>query len=167
MVAIVVSGAAGCSSGIPKSALEMNPQTVENRQLQTRRFDTTAEGEVLSACAALLQDLGFGLDESETKLGLIAGSKDRDATEAGQVIGSALMGVLFGVYTPVDDHQKIRASIVTRPVGPSVNVRVTFQRAVWNTQGQISRLEMLDEPEMYEGFFDRLSKAVFLEAHEL
>ncbi len=145
----------------------MNPQTVEDRQLQTRRFDTMNEAEILSASAALLQDLGFGIDESETKLGLIAASKERDATDAGQVIGSAVMAALFGVATPVDDYQKIRVSVVTRPVGGKVNVRVTFQRAVWNTDGRLSQLERLDEPEMYEGFFEKLSKAVFLEAHEI
>lgn len=162
-----VSIITGCSTTIPKSALAMNPQTVEDRQLQTRRFDTTNEAEILSACAALLQDLGFVLDESETKLGLIAASKERDATDAGQILGSIAMAAIFGVATPVDDYQKIRASIVTRPVGGGINVRVTFQRVVWNTRGQISRLERLDEPEMYEGFFEKLSKAVFLEAHEI
>ncbi|RMH14104.1 MAG: hypothetical protein D6695_02175 [Planctomycetota bacterium] len=158
---------AGCSTTIPKSALAMNPQTVEDRQLQTRRFDTTNEAEILSACAALLQDLGFGIDESETRLGLIVATKERDATDAGQVLGAVMMAVLFGVSTPVDDYQKIRASVVTRPVGGRINVRVTFQRAVWNTSGQISRLERLDEPGMYQAFFERLSKAVFLEAHEI
>ena len=162
-----VSIITACSTTIPKSALAMNPQTVEDRQLQTRRFDTTNEAEILSASAALLQDLGFVLDESETKLGLIAASKERDATDAGQILGSIAMAAIFGVATPVDDYQKIRASIVTRPVGGGINVRVTFQRVVWNTRGQISRLERLDEPEMYEGFFEKLSKAVFLEAHEI
>lgn len=157
----------GCSTTIPKSALAMNPQTVEDRQLQTRRFDTTNEAEILSASAALLQDLGFGIDESETKLGLIAASKERDASDAGQFIGSLAMAALFGVATPVDDYQKIRASVITRPVGGGINVRVTFQRVVWNNYGQISRLERLDEPEMYQGFFEKLSKAVFLEAHEI
>ena len=145
----------------------MNPQTVEDRQLQTRRFDTMDEAEILSASAALLQDLGFGIDESETKLGLIAASKERDATDAGQIMGAAVMAALFGVATSIDDYQKIRASIVTRPVAGRIHVRVTFQRAVWDTDGRLSRLERLDEPEMYEGFFEKLSKAVFLEAHEI
>jgi len=157
----------GCSTSIPKSALAMNPQTVEDRQLQTRHYTTRDEAKILSACAGLLQDLGFGLDESETKLGLIVGSKERDATDAGQVVGAVTVALLFGVAMPVDDYQKIRASVVTRPVGGGINVRVTFQRAVWNTDGIISRLERLDEPEMYEGFFEQLSKSIFLEAHEI
>ena len=158
---------ASCASGIPKSALAMNPQTVEDRQLQTRRFDTNDEAKILSASVALLQDLGFGIDSSETSLGLISCSKERDATDVGQIVGSILVAAVFGVSTPVDDFQKIRASVVTRPVGGGINVRVTFQRVIWNTDGRLSRLEKLDDPEMYQGFFEKLSKAVFLEAHEL
>ncbi len=157
----------GCSSTIPKSALEMSPQTLEYRQLQTRRYDTRDEARLLSASASLLQDLGFSIDNSETKVGLIAASKDRDATDAGQVVGAVVVAALFGVATPVDDHQKIRASVVTQPFGSGFTVCVTFQRAVWNTNGQLSRLEKLDDPEMYTEFFEKLSKSIFLEAHEI
>lgn len=157
----------GCSTSIPKSALELNPQTLEYRQLQTRKYDTRDEERLLSASAGLLQDLGFSIDNSETKLGLIAASKDRDATDAGQVVGAVVVAALFGVATPVDDHQKIRASVVTQPFGHGYSVRVTFQRAVWNTNGQLSRLEKLEDPEMYAEFFDKLSKSIFLEAHEI
>jgi hypothetical protein len=118
----------------------------------------------------VLQDLGFNLDESETKLGLVVASKDRDATEAGQVVGAILIAVLIGASVPIDKRQKIRASLVTRPIGESGDktaVRVTFQRVVWNTAGQISKSEALTEPELYQEFFSKLSKSVFLEAHEI
>ena len=45
------------------------------RQLQTRRFDTTDEQKILKTCAALLQDTGFTIDESEAKLGIMIASK--------------------------------------------------------------------------------------------
>jgi len=67
-------------------------------------------------------------------------------------------------------HEKLRASVVTRPIGErgeSVAVRVTFQRIVWDNQGRITIMEGLDEPEYYQEFFAKLSKAVFLEAHEI
>ena len=79
---------AGCADRIPKEALQLSPDSLTRRQTQTRIFETPNEAELLSASAALLQDLGFNLDESETELGVIVGSKERDATEAGQVAAS-------------------------------------------------------------------------------
>ncbi len=160
----------GCTTMIPKKVLALEEQSLEWRTMQSRKFDTNDEMKILTACAGLLQDLGFTLEESESKLGLVVGSKDRSAVEAGQVLGSALVGALTGIYMPTDQNQKLKASVVTRPYGDAKNtviVRVTFQRIVWNSYGQISRLERLNEPEYYKEFFTKLSQAVFLEANEI
>jgi hypothetical protein len=160
----------GCES-TPKDALRMNEATIEQRRLQTRAFETTDETKILSASASLLQDLGFTLDKSETKVGLIVASKDRSAADAGQITGAILKGIMFGAYAATyDNKQKIRASVVTHPAYEGkyrIAVRVTFQRIVWNNRDQITKLERLNESELYVGFFDKLSKAVFLEAHDI
>ncbi len=160
----------GCQQTIPKEALQLSATSLADRQLQTRRFETKDEEALLSASAAVLQDLGFTLDESETPLGLVVGSKNRDATEAGQVAGAIVMAALFGVRMYVDKEQKIRVSLVTKAVNDEKTehaVRVTFQRVVWNDVGQVSKSEMLKEIELYKEFFDKLSKSVFLEAHSI
>jgi len=156
----------GCM-GIPKNALAMNKATLEDRQVQTRQFETNDEAKILAACASVLQDLGFNLDESETELGLLVASKEREALDGAQLALSVFCA-LGGSHLPYDVKQRIRVSIVTAPtgeMGKRVAVRITFQRIVWNSDRQITRLEKLDDPEMYQGFFDKLSKAVFLEAH--
>lgn len=159
----------GCAAKIPPEALIWNQETLEERQLQTKRFDTNDETMVLQAVAGLLQDLGFNIDESETKLGLIVASKDRDATDGGQVALAIFVALLGGGATPIDKDQKLRASVVTFPASDeqSMNVRVTFQRIVWNTHGQVSKTEALKDPESYKEFFDKLSKSIFLEAHDI
>ena len=169
---VVIGGFAltACEKGIPKEALQLSAESLEQRQLQTRRFTTRDEPKILSASAGVLQDLGFTLDESETKLGLIVASKDRDATEAGQVAAMIIVALLGGGAMPIDKNQKIRVSLVTRPLGEKTTdtaVRITFQRIVWNTQGRMTKAESLTDPKMYQEFFERLSKAVFLEAHEI
>lgn len=159
---------AGCAQTIPKEALQLSQESFELRQLQTRAFQTTNEKKLLTAGAGVLQDLGYNIDESETKLGVIVGSKDRDATEAGQVAGAIAMAVLFGANMAVDKNQKIRASLITTPSSKNkTNLRITLQRVVWNTQGQVSKNESITEPEIYQDFFSKLSKAVFLEANEI
>lgn len=159
----------GCAPKIPPEALIWSQETIKERQLQTRRFDTNDEEMILQAVAGLLQDLGFNIDESETKLGIIVASKDRDATDGGQVALAVFVALLGGGAMPVDSNQKLRASVVTFPAseGSAINVRVTFQRVVWNTQGQVTKSEALKDPESYLEFFNKLSKSIFLEAHEI
>ncbi len=159
-----------CASKIPEDALKLTQDSLERRQLQSRVYDTKDEAAILAASAAVLQDLGFNLDESETRLGVIVSSKRRGAMEAGQIAGAIVMGALFGVRMSVDKEQKIRASLVTRPSGKRgkrMTVRITFQRMVWDTEGKISRVEPIDEPNIYQEFVIRLSKSVFLEAHKI
>lgn len=157
-----------CSPTIPKEALELSQESLQQRQSQTRRFDTENEAKLLTAGAQVLQDLGFNLEESETKLGVVVGSKERDATEAGQVAGAVFMAIMFGVNMPIDANQKIRVSFVTRSIGKKETAaRVTFQRVVWNNRGQVSTTEPLDDPKLYQEFFSKLSESVFLTAHEI
>jgi hypothetical protein len=160
---------AGCQSATPTQALSLAPDSLERRQTQTRVYETSDEAELLSASAALLQDLGFNLDESEVDLGVVVASKEREAEEAGQIVGAIVLAVLLGVDMPWDDDQKIRAAVVTRKLEErnGYAVRLTMQRIVWNTRRRVSKAEPLDDPEMYREFFDRLSKSVFLEAQEL
>ncbi len=157
----------GCAAKLPHDALAMRPQTMEHRQLSTRVFDTTDEPNILTAAAGLLQDLGFAIDRGETNLGLIVASKDRSAVEGGQVAGKVVMAILFRADVSIDQNQKFRASVVTHPSNGQVAVRVTFQRIVWNDRGQVSKLQLIEDPEVYQEFFEKLSKAVFLEANKI
>ena len=90
------------------------------------------------------------------------------AIVTGEVIFSVVAAGLLGTDVPYDHHQKLRASIVTHDVGKkSMAVRATFQRVVWNNKGQISKREAINDPEIYQEFFRKLSRALFLEAHDL
>jgi hypothetical protein len=152
---------------VPKDALRLSPETLEERRLQTRVFEA-GEEDVLLASAALLQDLGFTLEESEASLGVVVATRDRDVTNAGQVIAYVILSVMSGVPLSPDEHQKVMASVVTKPVGENrTAVRVTFQHMVWNRAQQLVANERIHEPEIYQEFFSKLSKSLFLQAHEL
>ena len=161
---------AGCEEGIPPEALALSQVSVEKRTLQTRFFETEDEAKMLTAAVGVLQDLGFTLAESETDLGVLLATKDRDATETGQVAATIVIAILTGSVMPYDTNQTIRVSVITRPIEDGrgrTAVRVTFQRLVWNSQNRLSRIESLNEPELYQGFFEKLSQSVFLEANEI
>lgn len=176
LIPLVCITLSGCATTYPKNILKLPEDSLQVRQLQMRQFETTKEEEIISASAGVLQDMGFTLDDSETKLGLIVASKNRDATNAGQVAGATLLTILSALggsssdaFSNIDKVQKIRASVVTtlNNEGTKVIVRVTFQRIVWNNAGNISKLEGLKEPELYQGFFEKLSKAIFLEEQKI
>lgn len=176
--------AAGCQT-LPDTAMELSPDSLKMRQLQTRRVEGIDEKALLAASVGVLQDLGFNIDESETKLGVIVGSKNRSAIDTGDIVSSAvttaalelLLSALLGDHyhgdgdINYDVKQTIRISVVTRPALDSSGqprqdaqvIRVTIQRQVWDDEGDLTHAESIEDPEVYQKFFDRLSKSIFLE----
>ncbi len=157
----------GCVTTQPRDALALDPTSIADRQLQTRVYEDVSEAEILSASVAILQDLGVKITEVESDLGLIVGEKMRDATEPAQVVGAVFLA-LFGANAPVDKRQRIKFSLVTTPLDNQLpsqrwSVRLTIQRIVWNSQNQVSRIEPLNDPEIFLGFFEKLNKSLFLE----
>lgn len=164
---IIALSLASCSPQIPQEALSLRPESLSFRQLQTRKYDTADEKMLLTAAANLLQDLGYQIDESEVDLGVIVASKHASAKDTAQIVGAVAFSVVFGGPVIYDDEQTIRVSIVTRPQDKQTALRVTFQRTVWNSAGRVARLEPLENVELYREFFNSLSKAVFLQGHDL
>jgi hypothetical protein len=81
-----------------------------------------------------------------------------------------MFALLFGVPLPVDKDQTIRVSVVTRPLTgerSGMATRATFQRVVRNTRNEVSKIEGIDDPLIYQAFFNKLLKAVFLEAQQI
>jgi len=160
----------GCTT-IPKGFLKLPDAYLEKRQLQMRQYDATDEEKIITSVAGVLQDLGFNLGDSETEVGLVAASRKADAQDGGQMAMAFLadfLGAFAGTYSnasaKVDAVQHVKASVVVKPSleGEKTVVRVTFQRIVWNASNQINRVETIDDPEIYQKFFDGLSKAIFL-----
>lgn len=159
-----------CMPKVPKDVLKLSPTSLQERQLQSRKFQTNDEISLLAAGIGVLQDMGYTVEETEKEIGLITCSKNTDATDAGQVTGAIIVALLGGGAMPIDKEQKIRVSFVTLPSknDPDVYIaRIIFQRLIWNTQNQVTKAETIKDPTIYEGFFEKLSKSVFLEAHQI
>ena len=189
----VLAGAAllaGCvAEPKPEEFFQLSPESPAHAAVQTRHFETSNETELLSASAAVLQDLGFQVSESVRELGFLRAAKERSAREYGQEIRRFLLfvvstlGLASGSNTlillPVDLHQQINASLVTRRLdadGSRHEVRILFYRIVWKSDGTSGnqwvapgeqKMQIIRDPEVYQQFFARLSKSVFLEAHKI
>ncbi len=183
LIALGLLFVAGCET-LPDTAMELSPDSLKQRQLQTRRVEGIDEKALLAASVGVLQDLGFNIDEAETRLGVIVASKKRSAVDTADIIASSLetlavqmaFALVFGDHEKegeitFDVTQKIHISIVTRPALDSSGqprrdaqvIRVTIQRLVWDNEGNLSREESIEDPKVYQKFFDHLSKSIFLE----
>lgn len=142
---------------IPKDALRLTQKNLELRQIQQKEYSDIKERQALIASANVLQDIGFIIKESEGDLGLLIAEKDRDATDGGQIALAILLD------TAIDKNQKIRVSLITRiRKNNSILVRASFQRIVWNTNNQISKMEYIKDKQIYRDFFTKLDKSIFL-----
>lgn len=148
--------------------------TLDLRSLQTRRFDTLDEKALLAAGTQVMQDLGFTVTESVPEAGVLVGSKQRDAEEGGQVAAQIGLMVVFALlgshYNPMwDKTQSIHVTLTTTPIRNSkaLEVRAHFDRHLTNNHGYLWRAELVDQPEIYQEFFDKLSQSAFLEAQKL
>ena len=178
----VLMNLVGCVATMqPTQFFELTPESPAHKSMQTRLFETDNEKELMSASAAVLQDLGFQVDDIERDVGMVRAVKERSAREYGQEIGRFFVSLLTIGYVrnSVDFQQKISAVLVVRPIdkaGMRSEVRVAFYRVVWKGDGYVERytiqpgeqrMEMIYDPAIYQQFFYKLSKAIFLEAFTL
>ena len=151
-----------------------------DRDMQTRLFETDSELQLLNAGTGVLQDMGFVVDESETRLGLVTASKTVDATQSflDQFDTHFVLAVLtlgwYGVFNSDDlEHpskQTVRVNLTTSPSTTregAFQARVVFDRTVISKTGVRMESGTIRSAEVYEAFFDALTKSVFLEAEHL
>ncbi|MDO9024011.1 hypothetical protein [Zwartia sp.] len=199
----------GCAGVVPPDAFTVSEELLGMRQLQSRRFNGITEKDALIASSNVLQDMGYNLENSEVSLGVLTANKQRDATNAGEIVGAVVFALLFGVAAPVSKSQSIRVSLVIQPAGsesaiaqtyagatgttpieaagkalgrlPATQqqpvldaalkpgnyvVRLTFQRVVTRTDNSVY-VETIKDPDIYQEFFEKLSKSVFIEAQQV
>lgn len=205
VVSVLFLGCATTPRTTGSEFFQLTPESAANRAMQTREFETANSDELLSAAAAVLQDLGFQVTESQRTLGFLRAAKERSAREYGQEITrgfvafltfalSALGGSNATMVMPVDLQQQINASLVAHPLPPKETpsaskngssgekgearneIRIVFYRLIWQGEGQsgdtyippgLQKMEMIRDAELYQKFFARLNKAVFLEAEKI
>ena len=171
----LAAGVVACTTGTGREEVEPRPQLSAERQLQTRRFEGGSEEKLLAAGVGVLQDLGFTIKVSIAELGMATGVMDRAAKAPDQRAGMIVLMILLAAATKqappstdVREEQTVRVLLTTRPVPNargSIEVRVTFHRYL--RQPFVVEADSLRDQKLYEGFFELLSKAVFLDAHRL
>lgn len=136
---------AACAATPAQQIASLTPSSgaVSSRTRESRRFDTNDRNLMMQSALGALQDLGFTIDESDLQTGIIVGSK------------------LAGA--------EIRAQVSVRPLADQEQtiVRATFQRIVNRPGAMLAIGETLDDPLLYQQFFERVAQSAFLTAHEI
>lgn len=166
---------AACET-IPLDALSISESSLATRQMQTREYADFDDSTILLASVAVLQDLGYTIDEVEGRLGVLTASKRADATNKLEAFGTLAADSMQCVFTfmlacnrkyykSIDDVQEIRLTLIVgvKQFESSIPVRITIQRIIWDKAGRPSAHETITDPNVYDALFARLSKAVFLE----
>jgi hypothetical protein len=172
---------AGCAE-LPPDYLVLPPESAAERELQSRRFDSVEEKDLLLASVGVLQDLGFAMETKGSALGFVQGTKEREAKAPEQKLVLMVLLALAasqghsGGNMPVDqirEDQTISVLLSVRPATAgdakgrphSHLVRVTFHSHLRQPLGPTAGA--LHDPDLYRSFFELLSRALFLEAHKL
>jgi len=143
------------------------------RSIQSRSFDTLNQENLVQASAATLQDLGFTVGEISNEFGVLTGSKERDAVEAGQIAVQSVLVVFAALggssHTPrYDEIQKISITVLISEIDEkSSQVRVFFDRHITNNLGELWKADLITDAEIYQQFFDKMSQSTFLEENKL
>jgi hypothetical protein len=180
IVLLVTSAALAACTNANEAALKIgrpSEKAAQIREAETRRW-SGSEAVILSEATQVLQDLGYTIAESSTEAGLLAGNKERDAQEAGQVAGAILVAVLLGASAARwDMNQILRVTITTWPERQTApvatpgnrqrgSIRVSFERLVRNNRGEVRHESMTDAALLAE-FYAKLRQSLPAEAELL
>lgn len=173
LVLVLLSSLAACTTTSRQPELSLTEAPLEIREMQTRSFDAATETQILASAVAVLQDMGYSIDEVEQELGIISASKRADATpeEKGRYV-LYLLECMFSctAWQMEPDEQLIDLTLAVFPrhgFTDSHAVRLTIQRQVWNRAGQLSLQEPIEDEQVYQDLFVKLSKSVFYEVSGL
>lgn len=161
----------------------LNPTDPADLAEQTRVFPTADREAVLLAAAAALQDMGYEVTGGQKQFGLLMGEKTAEVAGAGAahavgeaalVTATVLLSLLIGedVVTDLPEQvsQVIHVSLLvseSRRLGRwGTDVRISLDRDMIYDDGRVIP-DHTELPLVYREFFDRLSKAVYLEGQRL
>jgi len=202
-------------TGVFALADESEQTALQQRAIESRRFDGLSAKELLSASTNVLQDMGFNIDEADAGLGTITGSKSwapddpmglRDGKDW---LSIPSIGPLSLLSAALETHrsyvknfkQDYRVSLVIKPAPVTASaevikagkdkknqnpkasgeladsrnfiVRIIFEKTSKLDESKqpihtpLSYSESVKDPALYLDFYDKLSKAIFLEAQQI
>jgi hypothetical protein len=155
----------------------LNPTSIQDLSDQTRRYREVDRRVLLYAGTNVLQDMGFKITGGERRFGLLIGEKTAAVPGAGltHAVGEALLVTATTVLSlavgenlimdlPEQVAQRVYVSLMVTPLEGAgvIEVRISLDREMVYDHGGIVP-DHTELPLVYQEFFERLSRAVYLE----
>ena len=159
---------------------QLNPTDPADLAMQSRRFDTSDNDVVLNGCLSVLQDMGYNISSGNRQLGLVVANRKAEVlppglghavAEAAVVVTTVILSLLTGEDLVTDLPEQVEQTIfvsllVSVESESQTRVRLSIDRDMLYDNGRV----IPDHTELalvYEEFFEKLARSVFLEAHQL
>jgi hypothetical protein len=180
---LLLLGASGCTIINRPKPPDQEQTQLERRQYQQRDFDTNDVKLVMKAVLNTLQDDGFTVRNAVVDLGLISAVKEvmlTDRRDVGQSRSPAetwaeifAAAISRGRTQPNTRQQQsvryrnmeqIEATVNVSPFGAhQTRVRVSFVARVLDNEGAVIESQPVTDPGVYQNFFVKVDKGIFLE----
>ena len=147
----VFAALGGCVT-MPGGEAFFDSVTLEQRQVQTRLYESSDDARVLQASIALLLDNGFQINQADNRLGWVHAYK--------VVRWKAGQGDPFSQWRGVFYATVVTGAAIGQP--GVTRVRVTFHGADYSAPQAAGDFHLVETPTVYQEFFNRLSSALFL-----
>jgi hypothetical protein len=159
---------------------ELNPTDPADKDMQSRRFDTEERTVVVNGSLSVLQDMGYSITGGNRQLGLVTAKRKAEVpppglehalAEAALVTTTIILSLLTGQDMVTDLPEQVEQTIyisllVSGEAESQIQVRLSIDRDMRYDNGRV----IPDHTELtliYQEFFEKLSRSVFLEAHQL
>jgi len=148
-------GVVGCAATGPAMT------QLQVRQMQTRSYDIRDSDRAVKAVLDVLQDEGFIAREVNARVGYVYAVKEVDIEDPEEKFWANFWNDRRDARWRKNSIIECAANVTPRT--PGVRVRLTFQIKVVDNHGEVQSIETVREPLVYQDFFTRIDKGIFLE----
>lgn len=163
-----------CTGCLPQIPEEPPMTQLQVREMESREFETNDMKAVMKSMMNVLQDEGFVLKNVVLDLGLINAKKNIDIDDSWEEF-QYRHNTFHDHYDPWgNNHFKeskprwkkqeiLEASANISEFGNKVRVRISFQQKSIDNHGNPMKVKTITKPKMYQDFFEKVSKGIFIQ----
>jgi hypothetical protein len=163
-----------CASMSDTAGIRAAQSPLEQREAQSRSFETADPRLVLKAVLNVLQDQGYVIRHADAELGLVTGVMEWRSRQPNRglrvlkwVAAVPTYGASLLVPTGRTEFSAIEANVNVTPEAARTRVRISLVSKVTDKKGSVQSVRPVDDPLEYQKLLAALDKALFLEGEGL